>query len=184
VRPGVHCAPRLHAVGQPAGAGLWITPPRIPANTALAYALIYGEFGLPRLEMFGAGSHHVAISAVHRLRLAAMPAAIQKYRVLGHFGGRIGRCSAVCSWSARRFAAPCCWNTACSPRCPADGLARHVALAAHQIRSPWPRSCSWAVRGSMAATTRVGHAVGRRDSEATRRAGMAAIVLGAGSWPP
>jgi MATE family multidrug resistance protein len=33
---------------------------------------------------------------------------------------------------------------------------------------------------SMAATVRVGHAVGRNDAQATRRAGFAAIVLGAG----
>ena len=32
----------------------------------------------------------------------------------------------------------------------------------------------------MAATVRVGHAVGRRDVEGTRRSGMAAIALGAG----
>src|SRR5919205_1258342 len=33
--------------------GLWITLAAIPINALLAYALIYGEFGLPRLEMLG-----------------------------------------------------------------------------------------------------------------------------------
>ena len=35
--------------------GLWITLAAIPINGLLAYALIYGAFGLPRLEMLGAG---------------------------------------------------------------------------------------------------------------------------------
>src|ERR1700756_4094217 len=34
---------------------LWITLAAIPANALLAYLLIYGEFGLPRLCLFGAG---------------------------------------------------------------------------------------------------------------------------------
>src|SRR5258707_4964675 len=35
--------------------GLWITLAAIPANAVLVYLLIHGEFGLPRLELFGAG---------------------------------------------------------------------------------------------------------------------------------
>jgi hypothetical protein len=35
--------------------GLWITLAAIPANALLAYALIYGAFGLPRLDLLGAG---------------------------------------------------------------------------------------------------------------------------------
>src|SRR3954470_20825653 len=35
--------------------GLWITLAAIPANAVLAYLLIHGEWGLPRLELFGAG---------------------------------------------------------------------------------------------------------------------------------
>jgi multidrug resistance protein, MATE family len=34
---------------------LWITLAAIPANAVLAYVLIYGEFGLPKLGLFGAG---------------------------------------------------------------------------------------------------------------------------------
>jgi hypothetical protein len=32
--------------------GLWITVAAIPANAFLAYVLIYGAFGAPRLELF------------------------------------------------------------------------------------------------------------------------------------
>ena len=35
--------------------GLWITLAAIPANALLVYLLIHGEWGLPRLELFGAG---------------------------------------------------------------------------------------------------------------------------------
>src|SRR6478752_3393095 len=35
--------------------GLWITLAAIPANALLVYLLIHGEWGLPRLELLGAG---------------------------------------------------------------------------------------------------------------------------------
>ena len=34
---------------------LWITLAAIPANAVLVYLLIHGAWGLPRLELFGAG---------------------------------------------------------------------------------------------------------------------------------
>ena len=34
---------------------LWITLAAIPLNALLVYLLLYGEFGLPRLGLFGAG---------------------------------------------------------------------------------------------------------------------------------
>ena len=44
----------MGAVNRPEPA-LWITLAAIPANALLAYVLIYGAFGLPRLELLGAG---------------------------------------------------------------------------------------------------------------------------------
>ena len=35
--------------------GLWVTLAAIPVNALLAYALIHGAFGLPRLDLLGAG---------------------------------------------------------------------------------------------------------------------------------
>jgi MATE family multidrug resistance protein len=53
-------------------------------------------------------------------------------------------------------------------------------LAAHQIAITLASLLFMVPFGvSMAATVRVGHAAGRRDVEATRRAGMAALALGA-----
>jgi multidrug resistance protein, MATE family len=44
----------MGAVNRPEPA-LWITLAAIPLNGLLAYALIYGAFGLPRLDLLGAG---------------------------------------------------------------------------------------------------------------------------------
>jgi len=53
-------------------------------------------------------------------------------------------------------------------------------LAAHQIAITVASLLFMVPFGvSMAATVRVGHAAGRRDVESTRRAGMAALALGA-----
>src|ERR1700753_304362 len=55
----------MGAVNRPQPA-LWITLAAIPANALLAYLLIYGEWGFPRLELFGAG---LATSAVNFVTL-------------------------------------------------------------------------------------------------------------------
>jgi MATE family multidrug resistance protein len=59
------------------------------------------------------------------------------------------------------------------------GLISTTALAAHQIALQIAAMLYMVPFGiSMAATVRVGHAVGRRDSDAVRRAGYVAIGLG------
>ena len=66
---------------------LWITLAAIPANALLVYLLLYGEWGLPRLELFGAG---LATSMVNfamflaGLWFAARRRPFRKYHVLGH----------------------------------------------------------------------------------------------------
>src|ERR1700730_18254613 len=66
--------------------GLWIMLAAIPLNGLTAYALIYGAFGLPRLELFGAGLGTAIVSWVmclasivvaHRMR------PFKKFRVFG-----------------------------------------------------------------------------------------------------
>ena len=68
--------------------GLWITLVAIPVNAFLAYALIHGHFGLPRLDLLGAG---IATTLVN---IGTCAVAIwvcyarhpfKKYRVLGRF---------------------------------------------------------------------------------------------------
>ena len=57
--------------------GLWITLAAIPANALLAYALIYGAFGLPRLDLLGAGlaTTIVNVGDVRRRHLGVLRAA-------------------------------------------------------------------------------------------------------------
>ena len=163
--------------------GLWITLVAIPANTVLAYALIYGEFGLPRLEMFGAGLGTTIINlgmCVAAVWVCYARRPFKKYRVLGRFWradwvlfGRLLAIGAPISGTMLLefgvFAAAALLM----------GLVGTEALAAHQIAITVASILFMVPFGvSMAATTRVGHAVGRRDTAATRRAGMAAITLG------
>ncbi len=54
----------MGAVNRPEPA-LWITLAAIPANALLVYLLIYGEWGFPRLELFGAGLATTIINFVH-----------------------------------------------------------------------------------------------------------------------
>ncbi|MFZ1102277.1 MAG: MATE family efflux transporter [Hyphomicrobiaceae bacterium] len=173
----------MSAVNRPEPA-LWITLAAIPLNGVLAYALIHGAFGAPRLDILGAG---VATSVVN---LAMCVAAVwlaygshpfKKYRVLGRFWRP--------DWALLRqllivgipisgafllefgmFAA-------------AALLMGHIgptALAAHAIALQTAAILFMVPFGiSLAATVRVGQAAGRRDAGGTRRAGIAAIGLAA-----
>ena len=151
----------------------------------LAYALIYGEFGLPRLEMFGAGLATTIVNlgmCVAGVWVCYACRPFKKYRVLGRFWvpdwplfGRLFAIGAPISGTMLLeygvFAAAALLM----------GWLGTAALAAHQIAITIASIMFMVPFGiSMAATVRVGHAVGRRDAEATRRAGMAAIALGAG----
>jgi multidrug resistance protein, MATE family len=163
--------------------GLWITLAAIPANAALAYALIYGAFGLPRLEMFGAGLATTIVNlgmCIAGVWVCYACRPFKKYRILGRFWrpdwmlfGRLFAVGAPISGTMLLeygvFAAAALLM----------GWLGTAALAAHQIAITVASIMFMVPFGvSMAATVRVGHAAGRRDSEAARRAGMAAVALG------
>ena len=68
--------------------GLWVTLAAIPVNGVLAYAMIHGLFGLPRLDLLGAGLATTLVNiamcgAAIWICYAARP--FRKYRVLGRF---------------------------------------------------------------------------------------------------
>jgi MATE family multidrug resistance protein len=164
---------------------LWITLAAIPANALLVYLLLYGEWGLPRLELFGAG---LATSIINfamflaGLWFAARRRPFRKYHVLGHIW-RI-------DWPLMRqlviLGAPISiaflleyglFGAAGLLM----GLIGTTALAAHQIALQIAAILFMVPFGiGMAATVRVGHAVGRRDAPAIRRAGFIATGLGIG----
>jgi MATE family multidrug resistance protein len=163
--------------------GLWITLAAIPANAVLVYLLIHGAWGLPRLELFGAGLATTIINSamfLAALWFASRRRPFRKYQVLG----RIWRID----WALMRqliviggpisisflleyglFAAAAILM----------GLISTTALAAHQIALQIAAILFMVPFGiGMAATVRVGHAVGRGDAPALRRAGFVAVTLG------
>jgi multidrug resistance protein, MATE family len=173
----------MSAVNRPEPA-LWITLAAIPANALLAYALIYGAFGLPRLDLLGAGAATTLVNigmCIAAFWLAYTQHPFKKYRVLNRFwrfdeallrqlvvvGAPI---SGAFLLEYGLFASAAILM----------GWIGTTALAAHQIALQVASILFMVPFGiSMAATVRVGHAVGREDAGASRRAGFAAIGLGA-----
>ena len=163
--------------------GLWITLAAIPANALLVWLLIHGAWGLPRLELFGAGLGTAIVSFgmfLAGLWFAANRRPFKKYHVLG----RIWRMD----WALMRqlivIGAPISiaflleyglFGAAGLLM----GLISTTALAAHQIALQIAAILFMVPFGiGMAATVRVGHAVGRNDAPAVRRAGFVATLLG------
>jgi len=173
----------MGAVNRPEPA-LWITLAAIPANALLAYALIYGEFGLPRLDLLGAGLATTLVNigmCVAAIWVCYTRRPFRKYRVLGRWWRG--------DWTLMRqlivVGAPISGSFLLEYGVFAAaallmGWIGTVALAAHQIALQIAAIMFMVPFGiAMAATVRVGHAVGRGDAAATRRAGFAAILLGA-----
>lgn len=173
----------MGAVNRPEPA-LWITLVAIPANALLAYALIYGEFGLPRLDLLGAGIATTIVNigmciAGFWVCYARHP--FRKYRVLGRFWRMdwplMGQLVAIGAPISGAFLLEYgLFATAALLM----GWISTTALAAHQIALTVAATMFMVPFGiSMAATVRVGHAVGSRDAAATRVAGFTAVGLGA-----
>jgi MATE family, multidrug efflux pump len=173
----------MGAVNRPEPA-LWITLAAIPLNGLLAYGLIHGAVGLPRLDLLGAGLATTVVNlgmcaAAVWICYACRP--FKKYRVLGRFWRM--------DWKLMRelivIGVPISGGMALewglfSSAALLVGWIGTTALAAHQIALQIATILFMVPFGiSLAATVRVGHAVGRRDPVAARRAGFGAIALGA-----
>ncbi len=162
---------------------LWITLAAIPSNGLLAYALIYGAFGLPALDLLGAGIATTCITVamfVASVWICCMRPPFRKYRILGHVWRAdwplLGQLSAIGLPISATFLLE---HGLFAAAALLMGLIGTIALAAHQIALQTAAIVFMVPLGiGMAATVRVGHAVGRRDAAATRRAGFAAMGLG------
>jgi MATE family multidrug resistance protein len=163
---------------------LWITLAAIPANALLVYPLLYGKWGLPELGLFGAG---LATSMVNLgtflagLWFTARRRPFRKYHVLGRIWRLdwplMGKLVVIGAPISIAFLLEYGLFGAAGLLM---GLISTTALAAHQIALQIAAMLYMVPFGiSMAATVRVGQAVGRRDSDAVRRAGYVAIGLGA-----
>ena len=162
---------------------LWITLAAIPINALLVYPLLYGAWGLPALGLFGAG---LATSLVNLgsflagLWFTTRKAPFRDYHMLA----RLWRID----WSLIRqvvvIGAPMSLAFLLeyglfSAAALLMGLIGTAALAAHQVALQVAAILYMIPYGiSMAATVRVGHAAGRGDAGAGRRAGLTAIAIG------
>ena len=90
----------MGAVNRPEPA-LWVTLAAIPVNALLAYALIYGAFGLPRLDLLGAGLAttivNVGMCVAARLDLLCLPAVQEVSRARPLLAPGLGADAASCS---------------------------------------------------------------------------------------
>jgi multidrug resistance protein, MATE family len=162
---------------------LWITLAAIPANALLVYLLLYGAWGVPSLGLFGAG---IATSIVNLatflagLWFAYRQRPFRKYQVLG----RVWRVD----WPLMRqlviVGAPISVSFLLEYGLFGAagllmGLISTAALAAHQIALQIAAILFMVPFGiGMAATVRVGQAIGRADAPAVKRAGLVATGLG------
>lgn len=173
----------MSAVNRPEPA-LWITLAAIPLNAILAYAFIFGAFGFPALDVLGAGLAttiaNVGMCAA-AIWICSTRAPFAKYHVLG----RLWRPDWVLLRKLVEVGAPISGVFimefgAFAVATLLMGKFGTVALAAHQIALQTASILFMVPFGiALAATVRVGHAVGRRDPFSARRAGLAALALGA-----
>lgn len=162
---------------------LWIMLIAIPINASLAYLLIYGRLGAPRLELFGAGIATTLVNCctcVASLYFAKMLRPFRDYHVLAYFWRFdwpamrelivIGTPLSIASLSRYGLSLALALFA---------GLISTQALAAHQIAAQVTATLFMISFGiSMAAAVRVGRAVGRKDAPGIRRASLAAVLVG------
>jgi multidrug resistance protein, MATE family len=162
---------------------LWITIAAIPANAMLVYALIHGLFGLPQLGLLGAG---LATTLVNfgtffaALAIVALRKPFADYLPLADLW-RI-------DWPLMRqllvIGAPISFSLLMeyglfSSAALLMGLISTAALAAHQVALQVTAVLFMIPLGiGLAATVRVGHAFGRNEPAAVKRAGLVAALLG------
>src|SRR5581483_8601313 len=161
---------------------LWITLAAIPANAALAYALIYGAFGLPGLALLGAGLATALVDAgmcAAAIAIACTRRPFKKYRVLAGLWRPDWRLFAkLVSLGLPISGALLLEYGLFASAALLMGRISTSAVAAHQIALQTAAMLYMVPFGiALAATVRVGQAVGRRDAIAARRAGFVAIGL-------
>ena len=163
-------------------AALWVMLGGVPLNAALDYGLIFGNFGLPRLELVGAGIATATANAalfVALIAIAVLARPFRRYAVLGRFWRpdwtvfrrifRIGIPIAGMMLLEGGFFVGAVFII---------GQFGTVALAAHMIAIQLPHLSFMVPMGlAQAATVRVGQAAGRRDHDGAYRAGWTAMAL-------
>ncbi|MDQ8730851.1 MATE family efflux transporter [Bradyrhizobium sp. LHD-71] len=161
---------------------LWITLIAIPANALLGYLLIYGEFGFPKFDLLGAGLATTIVNigmCVAGFLIAQTRRPFRKFHPLSNFWRsdwpRMRQLVAVGAPISGSFLLE--YGLFASAAL-LMGWIGTTELAAHQIALQTAAILFMVPYGiSMAATVRVGQAVGRGDTAGSRRAGFVAIAL-------
>ncbi len=172
----------VSALNRPRSA-LWVMLAGIPLNALFVYVFVFGHLGLPAMGMAGAGLATALVQLVMllaQLVVAVWGAPFRSYRILA----RLWRAD----WQRLAQVFVLGVPIAISLLLEAGvfvaavvlmGWLGTVPLAAHQI-AVQIASITFMIPSGIAhaATVRVGQAVGRRDPEGVRRAGIVALVLG------
>ena len=173
----------MGAVNRPEPA-LWITLAAIPANALLAYALIHGHYGLPQLDLLGAGLATTFVNIAHVRRggvgLLRRPPVQEVSRARPLLADGLGADAAIDRDRRADFRQRCCSSGACSPR-PRSWWAGSAPPRSPRTRSRcrsrrscswcrsasrWPRPCASVMRSAAATRSRRGG----RDSQRWRSA--------------
>jgi len=170
------------AVNRP-NPGLWIMLVGIPINALLDYALIFGNFGAPRMELAGAGLATTIVQSFMFLALllfSVRARGLREYQILVRFwrpdwvifrkifviglpiAGIYMLEMGVFSFAVVMMG----WIDATSI------AAHHIAIQIASVTFMVPMGIG------QAATVRVGQALGRGDPAGIRRAGFVALGLG------
>jgi MATE family multidrug resistance protein len=165
--------------------GIWAGAIGFVANAVAAWCLIFGEFGFPRLELFGAG---IATTFSSTVMFAVLIVAVyvdrrfRRYHLLGRFWRpdwvRFRQLWALgLPIAATLVFEVSIFNGAVFLM----GLIGKTALAAHSIAIQIASVTFMVPLGiAQAVTVRVGRAFGAGDQDAMRRAGWVGFALGEG----
>lgn len=165
--------------------GLWAGLAGTAVNALLAWGLIFGKLGLPRLELIGAGIATTISCTVMFGVLAIVVVTDRKFRRY-HLFGRFWRADWPRFRSLWRLGLPIAatlvfevsiFNAAVFLM----GLISSTSVAAHSIAIQIASIAFMVPLGfGQAVTVRVGLAYGAQDREAIARAGWTAYVMGVG----
>lgn len=161
---------------------LWVMLLGVPANGLLAYALIFGEYGAPRLELAGAGIATSLVALAMTLALLAWSLRAPRfrlYRIHAHLGPPGVETARILKIGLPIGATLVMEMGLFSGAMMMMGWIGPDEVAAHQVALQIIAFLFMVPLGlSQAATVRVGSAHGRGDAAGVRIAGWVALALG------
>ncbi len=172
----------VSALNRPRSA-LWVMLAGIPLNALLVYAFVFGRFGMPEMGIAGAGLATTLVQiamVLAQLAVAVWGKPFRDYCILARWWrADWPKLRQIFALGAPIFVSFLLEAGVFIAAVVLMGWLGTVPLAAHQIAVQIASVTFMVPFGiAQAATVRVGHAVGRGDAPAVRRAGWVAIALG------